>query len=543
MTNARLAAIGLALLSYAAAALSQSAGLPNLAPAALREWLTYLSSDELEGRATFSEGLGLAAAYIAEQLKAGGVKPGGDRGLYFQRVAVLGVKSTNRSSVIVEVNGETRTFRNGEGVTFPPDVGGKQNLTLDKIEFVGYGLNLGPAYNDFKDADVKNKVIVWLGNRAPRSVDPNLARPVLRSRASLAVDDLGAAATISAPSFDGQATTNRDGRGGRSTAPDFTTVKRLNVPTPPMITASDELLEFLFSAADIKYAELKAKADAQEDLPKFALRNVKLTFNIDADYDIVSTRYTRNVVGIVEGGDPQLKNTYVAFGAHYDHTGYEQGALEAGATDRIYNGADDDGSGTTTLIGLARTFAQGPKPKRSTVFVWHTGEEIAMWGSEYFADRPIVPIGDIVAQINIDMIGRNRDDKESEANSLLAVGSDRISTELHNILIDANSSLPRPLSLDFEMNDPADPERIYYRSDHYSYAAKGVPVIFLFSGLHQDYHRVTDTIDKINFEKMSRVGHLVYELGRRLANLDHAPVRDFKGPRMGRGATGKIGAK
>src|SRR5262249_54528191 len=149
-------------------------------------------------------------------------------------------------------------------------------------------------------------------------------------------------------------------------------------------------------------------------------------FNIDADYQVVSTRYTRNVVGIVEGIDSQLKNTYVAYGAHYDHTGYSQGILPNGQTDRINNGADDDGSGTAGVIAIARAFAQGPKTKRSELFVWHAGEELGLYGSRYFADHPTVPLENIVAQLNIDMIGRNHNNDESEANTVYTVGSDRI---------------------------------------------------------------------------------------------------------------------
>jgi Zn-dependent M28 family amino/carboxypeptidase len=214
--------------------------------------------------------------------------------------------------------------------------------------------------------------------------------------------------------------------------------------------------------------------------------------------------------------------------------------LEGGNEDRINNGADDDGSGTTTLIALARAFAQGPKTKRSLLFVWHAGEERGLWGSKYMADYPVVPIDKIAAQLNMDMIGRNRDNKESERNTVYVVGADRISTELHNVMIDANASLPKPLTLDYELNDPTDPERVYYRSDHYSYAAKGIPIVFFTTGLHPDYHRVTDSVEKIEFEKMSHIGQLVYETGRRVANLDHFPARDNKGPRFGKGSSGKI---
>ena len=535
----------LVCLCFAGVAAAQRS---SITPESLRKWLTYLASDELEGRATFTEGLGLAAAYIADQLKEGGVKPGGDHGSYFQRVEVLGVKSTNRSTVTVEVNGQKRTFANGEGIRFPANVGAKRSVTFDQVDFVGYGLNLDAEHNDYKGLDVKGKAVVWLGARGPRSTNQQAGR-LLRERASYAEEELGAGATIAPPVEGGQ----RGGRGGGAPGaqgaqtgrgalqtPDFTTTQRLDNPIPPSITSSDELLEFLFSNSDLKYADLKAKAQQQEDLPTFALKGVTLTFDLDADYQVVNTRYTRNVVGIVEGSDARLKDTYVAFGAHYDHIGYVQGVPPNGQTDRINNGADDDGSGTVSLIALARTFAQNARTKRSQIFVWHAGEELGLYGSEYFADHPVVPIDRIVAQLNVDMVGRNHDNLESESNTVYAVGADRISTELHNVLIDANASLAKPMTINFQLNDPTDFERIYYRSDHYSYAAKGIPIIFFTPFLHPDYHRVSDEVDKINFDKMAHIAQLIYETGRRLANLEHAPVRDFKGPRIGKGGQGKI---
>ena len=524
----------LALPVCAVLAVAAFAQQSSITPESLRVWLTYLSSDELEGRATFSEGLGLAAAYIAEQLKEAGVKPGGDRGTYFQRVEVLGIKSTNRSTVTVEVNGQKRTFKDGEGITFPRNVGGKRTLTLNEIEFAGYGLDLDANYNDYKDLDVKGKLVVWLGARGPHGTDPQQARRLLGGRPSFAIEEMGAAATIT-PAIE----SGGQRRGAAPNAPDFTTVRRLDSLVPPSITANDDFFEFLFSGSDLKYEDLKSKAEQQEDLPKFSLKDVSVTFNIDADYQVVNTRYTRNVVGIVEGTDPELKDTYVAFGAHYDHVGYLQTPLRPGQTDRIYNGADDDGSGTTALIGIARAFAQGPKTKRSLLFVWHTGEEIGLYGSKYFADHPTVPIDKIVTQLNMDMIGRNKDNKASESNTVYPVGSDRISSELHKILIDANASLPTPLTFNYQLNEPTDPERVYYRSDHYSYAAKGIPIIFFTTNLHPDYHRVTDSVEKIEFDKMARITQLVYETGRRVANLDHGPVRDFKGAHLAVGTTAR----
>src|SRR5262249_44093309 len=201
--------------------------------------------------------------------------------------------------------------------------------------------------------------------------------------------------------------------GGQKDGVDFTTVQRLDAMIPPAVSAQDELFEFIFSGADVKYAELKEEASKGEPLPAFTLKNVRVTFNIDAKYQVVRTQYTHNVVGIIEGTDPKLKETYVAFGARYDHVGYAEGEpgqnanaprglrapgrITAGATnDRVWNGADDDGSGAVTILGIAKAFATGAKPKRSLIFVWHSGEERGLWGSRYFADYPTVPMDKMV---------------------------------------------------------------------------------------------------------------------------------------------------
>lgn len=526
----------------------------------LQKWLSYLASDELEGRATFSEGLGLAAAYLAEQLRSWSVKPGGDNGSYFQRVRVLDVKSVNRSTLTVEVNGQTRVFKDGEGITFPRNVGGKRNFTADQVEFLGYGLDAPLAnHNDYAGKDMKGKAVIYLGSNGPKGLGPQFRRSLF-GRARYATDQRQAVASIGVggggfggrPGGSGAGAAGAGARGGGGPA-DFTTTQRLDHPLPPNVGAQDDFFEFLFSNADVKYAELKEKAAKQEPLPSFTLKGVKLTFNLDADYQVLRTRFTRNVVGVIEGTDPKLKDTYVSFGAHYDHQGYAEGEVvqgvrqsavgrvkEGAIEDRIWNGADDDGSGTATLLGVAKAFALGPKPKRSLMFLWFAGEERGLWGSRFHADYPTAPIDKIVANLNMDMVGRNRDDKAEEANTVYLVGSDRISTELHNITVDANASLAKPLKLDFELNDPTDLEQVYYRSDHYSYAAKGIPIVFFTTGLHPDYHANTDSVEKINFEKMARIGQLVYETGRRAANLDHALVRDNRGPRVGKGSGGKI---
>jgi hypothetical protein len=545
-----------------ATASKPSGGINSIHPGPLNEWLTYIASDELQGRATYSEGLGLAAGYISAHLAQWGVKPAGDNGTYLQVVRVLGIRTTSRATVTVEVNGQSRTFTDGEEITFPKNMGGRQTIAGDQIQFVGYGLTLPDGeHDDYAKTDVKGKVAVWLGPQGPKTSTTGLFRLLNSNARNRAAIDKGAVAVVApvsagasgrggagrgntpAPTPGGAPTTGR-GRGAAADDGDFTTVQRYDNKVPPSVTARDAFFEFLFSGSDLKYADLKQKAANQEPLPPFALKGVKLTFNVDADYTITRTRLTHNVVGIVEGSDPKLKDSYVVYGAHYDHVGYREGVAAASSTgatdDRINNGADDDGSGTVAIMAIARAFALGPRPKRSLLFVWHAGEESGLLGSRYNADYPVVPIEKMVAQINMDMVGRNRNDDPKQANTVLVVGSDRISTELHNINEDANAALPKPLTLDYELNDPADTESIYTRSDHYSYAAKGIPIVFFFSGLHPDYHRPGDEVSKIVFDKVQRVAQLAYETGRRVANLDHAPVRDNKGPRVGKTVKGKI---
>jgi Peptidase family M28 len=569
-----VSSVVLSLLTIAPAA-QQSAkgGINSIQQEPLKEWLTYIASDELQGRATYSEGLGLAAGYISSHLAQWGVKPAGDNGTYLQVVKVLGVRATSRATVTVEVNGQSRTFNDGEGITFPKNMGGKQTIVADQVQFAGYGLTLpSGTHDDYARLNPKGTVIVWLGPSGPKTSESGLFRLLNAAARSRAAIDRGAIAAIGPAGFGGFGGRGRGGAapaaiptpsaspsappapaaGGRGRGVvddgDFTTVQRLDTKVPPAVAAEDAFFEHLFSGSELKYADLRQKAANQEPLPPFALPGVKITFNVDVDYAIVRTRLTHNVVGIVEGSDPKLKDTYVAYGAHYDHTGYREGPAGGGrggqapanAEDRINNGADDDGSGTVAIMSIARAFAQGPRPKRSLLFVWHAGEEIGLFGSRFHADYPVVPIDRIVTQLNMDMVGRNRHDDPKQSNTVLVVGSDRISTELHNINEDANAALPRPMTLDYEMNDPADTESIYTRSDHYSYAAKGIPIIFYFTGLHPDYHAPSDSVDKILFDKIQRVAQLAYETGRRVANLDHAPVRDNKGPRVGKTVTGKL---
>jgi hypothetical protein len=238
-----------------------------------------------------------------------------------------------------------------------------------------------------------------------------------------------------------------------------------------------------------------------------------------------------NVVGIVRGTDPRMNKSYVAYGAHYDHIGIQSGMKP----DSIANGADDDGSGSMTMLAIAKSLAGAP-PRRSALFVWHVGEEKGLLGSSWFVDHPTVPIDSIVAQLNSDMIGRragptatfnSQVSGASAGDRLYIVGPNAAPKEqskaLGAILDSVNSRQARPLQLDHEWDTPTHPERIYYRSDHYSYARKGIPIVFFTTGLHEDYHKVSDEPGKIDYDKMARIGGLVLDLGATLGNREARP--------------------
>jgi hypothetical protein len=565
----------------------------------MHEWLSYLASDQLQGRQVFTEGYGLAAAYVADHLRQWGVKPLGEDGTYFQSVKLKGYKVTRNSTVTVEVNGESKTFKHGDHVTFPANGGGKQTLTFTGFEFVG---STPPPAAAPASTPLKGKFAVWMNSAAPAPQGggaPNGPRGGRGGfQAAAAAIQRGAAATIGLtpppqtpaggnPQAAAPQAAGGRGRGG-AVQPDFTSVQRVDGAVTPQFTGDETFFEFLFSSTPTKFAELKAMADKGEPLSAFSAPDVKITVNVDNTFDVVSEQLTRNVVGMIEGTDPQLKNTYVLFGAHLDHVGYSQtgatnqpspgmcrrrgpaaltalqqagktpqnpgrgGGTRGGAPatpqapfdqrDFISNGADDDGSGSTAELALAKAFATGPKPKRSVVFVWHSGEEAGLYGSRYNADFPIVPLDKVQAQLNMDMVGRDDcNNLEGDySNSLFIVGADRISTDLHNVIVQTNNTMAKPLTLDYELNDAADPENVYSRSDHYSYAAKGIPIAFFTTGLHPDYHRVTDTVDKILFPKMARIAQLVYEVGFSIANTDRVLERDNKGPRTGFGTKPEV---
>ncbi len=237
---------------------------------------------------------------------------------------------------------------------------------------------------------------------------------------------------------------------------------------------------------------------------------------------------TQNIVAIIPGRDPVLKNEYVAISAHYDHLGLAKTGL-----DTVFNGADDDGSGTTSVLSIARAFAMGPRPKRSILIIWHAGEERGLLGAKHFTSNPTVPLDKIVGLLNIDMIGRSRpagdanpkNAKLSGPDEIYVVGSREISKEFGDIVENVNRKTTK-LKYNYYYDLPEKPEGIAHRSDHWEYLKRNVPIAFWFDGVHEDYHMVTDKIGKIDFAKMERVARAVYATAWTFAEAPKRPKLD-----------------
>lgn len=492
----------------------------------LRNHLEFIASDELEGRDTPSRGLDIAALYIAQHLKRWGIKPAGDNGTYFQKVPLKSLK-VDSANTKVSLNGQNFTY--GEDFLAQPSEGsGSGNLVYASHGWVIKSKNV----NAYQGIDVKDKIIV-VTNTLPKGVTfADLQGGVQGQDWFTAADYAqanGAKGVLYISTFNYLANWkntyfNQLEKGNLSFGDNSNSYKI------PIVSMSPKLFNTIFQGEKMNASALYTKMLANDPVESFDLNpSKKISLSIGLKTENI---YTQNVVGVLEGSDANLKSEYVAIGAHYDHVGTN---ANAPGNDKIWNGADDDGSGTVSVLGIAEAFAKGAqRPKRSILFIWHAGEEKGLWGSEYFTDNPTVPIDKIITQLNIDMIGRyqNPGDENHPRNKNLPkqgevflIGSKMMSTELGE-LSEATNKAFLNLSFNYKYDDPNDPERYFYRSDHYNYARKGVPIIFYMDGDHADYHQVTDSIEKINFESMEKVARTIMATGWELANRATRPKVD-----------------
>ena len=294
--------------------------------------------------------------------------------------------------------------------------------------------------------------------------------------------------------------------------------------TSPVVNITPETANIFLKNSGKTYEGLKSAIDQSGSTQSQVLKS-----EVEMKYGPVNKEVkSANVLGYLEGSD--LKDELLVFSAHYDHIGL----TTDGGADKVNNGADDDGSGTTGVLAIARAYAKAKKeghgPRRSILFLLVTGEEKGLLGSEYYSMNPVFPLANTITDLNIDMIGRIGEDYKSNPDSVnycYLIGSDKLSTDLHKISENANAIYTK-MKIDYKFNDPKDPERIYYRSDHYNFAKHNIPIVFYFNGIHEDYHKPGDEVSKINFPLLTKRAQLVYYTGWDLANRENRPVVDVK---------------
>lgn len=503
----------------------------NITAKQLSDYLYFIASDALEGRDTPSRGLDTAAEFIKMNLSRWGFKPAGDNGTFFQKMA-LRRESVDAAATKVIVDGASFAYNEdffrlgGNAET------GAASLVFGKDGWMVKAKNIDSLAN----VDVKGKIVVFAANGF--------------SQQFIVPPPTGVAQTDLTPATRGtdwaDPVTNARQKGAAGVI----------VIAPQQMLAFWEQVKSFFSRGSMYPEKLREETPnvqsntmpvmlvspkvrdaifgANADAINAAVGNLNKTASLSAKSK-TDTLWTQNVVGVWEGGDPVLKNEYVAIGAHYDHVGVNPNAR---GEDKIWNGADDDGSGTVAVLSIAEALAKMPKrPKRSVLFVWHAGEEKGLWGSEYFTKFPTVDISKVVAQLNIDMIGRSRkpDDTKpankelSGENEIYVIGSEMMSTTLGAITKQTNDGFLK-MSYNYKYDDPKDPNRFFFRSDHFNYAVKGIPIVFWFDGVHEDYHGPGDHPDKIDYAKMEKVTRTIFLTMMEVTDLKERPKVDRQLP-------------
>jgi hypothetical protein len=484
----------------------------SITPEELRMHLQFLASDELGGRYTLSPNFAIAARYLASHLEAYGFRGAGDHGGFLQSFEVISSKpDTANSSLELTLAGTTDKYSFGDFFTQGPTSASVEG----KVVFVGLGVSSpSQKHDDYAGLDVKGKIVLYTSG-LPEGVDAS--RLAENEQGEGAARAHGAVGVLQIPPQRLADAMRNKSFAERFSGREIVRLAREAEGRLPTVILGPDLADKVLAAAGLTLKgvyEAVSKKQAMEPKPLEA--SARMT--VAAQQTKVTTQ---NVAGILEGADPQLKKEFVVFSAHYDH-------LKAGPKGEVYHGADDDGSGTTALLAIAHAMSLD-RPKRSVLVMFHAGEELGLLGSLYNTDyAPVVPLDRMVVDLNMDMIGRSKplgdqareDEHLSDPHTVYLVGSNRISKELHKISEDTNSEFQK-LTLDYYYNDPNNPERIYFRSDHWNYAKHGVPIIFYFDGVHVDYHKPSDTVDKIDFKKMTQIARLVFETGWRIANLDH----------------------
>jgi hypothetical protein len=492
--------------------------------------LSVLASDEYEGRETGKKGAWMAADYIRTQFKSLGLTAPVN-GSYFQPV---GLATYSLSQTVFTLNG-TPLESMKDFVIQPNNVGLKGfTFNASEVLFAGYGLNKG-EYNDYAGQNVSGKVVMIFASGDPTQkaaaapADRAAMRKAMAERQaklSYLMDNNAAGIILIDPALDNISPEMkaRYAGSGQMVLLKAANVERMqNQKLPNVVSVNTATANQILKASGLTVDALQQQITSAG---KPATRVIKADVSASAMKKEEKLR-ADNVLGFLEGSDPKLKSEVLVISAHYDHEG-----LTTSGDDKVFNGADDDGSGTTGVIMMAEAFAKAKKagkgPKRSILFLAVVGEEKGLLGSDWYSENPVFPLKNTIADLNIDMIGRTGTEyqtKPDSTNYIYVIGSDKLSTELRQISEAANKTYTK-LHLDYKFDDPNDTERIYYRSDHYNFAKHGIPIIFYFNGVHEDYHKASDEIGKINFPLLAKRAQLAYYTAWELANRATRPVVD-----------------
>jgi Zn-dependent M28 family amino/carboxypeptidase len=482
--------------------------------------LSVLASDEYEGRETGTKGGWMAADYIKNHFKNIGLK-GPVKGDYFQPVDMV----TYGTSQILTIDGQPAEALK-DFYIMPQNVSPKGfAFNAGNVLFAGYGL-MKEGYNDYEGKQVAGKVVMVLKSAevATTAAAQRSAAAALNSKLKYLIDNKAAAALVVDPTVENMPENLKAYlQSEQMVMKTPENIARMNTPqSMPVITISTAIANKILASGATNLDDLKK---AMTETGKPVTREFNISISATANKVEKKIR-AENVLGFMEGTDPKLKNEVLVITAHYDHIGITPSAQ---GEDKINNGADDDGSGTTGVLMIAEAFTKAKKagkgPKRSILFMTVTGEEKGLLGSEWYSEHPIFPLENTITNLNIDMIGRGDKDHASDNNFVYIIGSDMLSTDLDRIGKKANKDYVN-INLDERYNNRTDPNRFYYRSDHYNFAKHGIPVIFYFNGVHDDYHQPGDEVSKIDFPMLAKRAKLVYFTAWELANGLHRPKVD-----------------
>jgi hypothetical protein len=453
----------------------------------LKKHLYIVAGAEMQGRETATEGQRKAAAYIENHFRQSGLLPGNkDSYQYYYNIY--------RDSLI-----DAKVEVNEESFQIDKDFNPATNSIASTLRFSEVVFISRDAVDSLKSIDLNGKLVL-LPAATSANTQNTVTLELLFKKGVRAILWVSNAYPRNTPA-------NRTSR------------EVLYAFQPLLPPQQFFICEKLATTIIKEYSTIKSLTSIQKFSANILLDVKKQTKVLQSS----------NVLAMVEGSD--LKDEYLVLTAHYDHLGV--------SGNKIYYGADDDGSGTVSILELAEAFAKakaaGKGPRRTVVFMTVSGEEKGLLGSEYFGDHPTLPLEKVTANLNIDMIGRS-DPKRKLGDSLnyvYVVGDDKLSSDLR-VISEAMNKKYTKLELDYKYNDPNDKEMIYYRSDHYNFAKNGVPIIFYFNGTHADYHQPTDTPDKINYNLLTKRAQLIFYTAWEMANRKEMLKRDLPLPELRR---------